>query len=404
MKLFRMVLVLAVIFSSCEQQKEVLIEEFQFDYKTNNLAPNLVASDGTLGMSWLHVNDSIAYLMYNQYENNSWKTPKEIAVGSNWFVNWADFPANAVNGNLLLTSYLEMSGEGTFMYDVVLNLQNLDGNSIREKFILHSDGVQAEHGFVSMIPNERDGFYVSWLDGRNTGGVSHVGGHDGHAGTMTIRTAEITSKGAIVNELQLDSRTCDCCQTTMTSTSEGPLVVYRDRSEREIRDIYFTQKIEDEWTEPKVVFNDGWKINGCPVNGPKTVSSQDHIAVAWFTAANDTPFVKVAFSKNGVVDFQNPVIINDNLGIGRVDIAFMDDKHVLVSYMESDETTTYLKVKKVSVNGSISKTLTIAELSASRGTGVPQLEILDEIAYLIWTDQNEDIKQLKGVKFSLKNF
>ena len=42
------------------------------------------------------------------------------------------------------------------------------GEKIKEDFILHSDGVKSEHGFVSIIPNDNNGFYVTWLDGRNT--------------------------------------------------------------------------------------------------------------------------------------------------------------------------------------------------------------------------------------------
>ena len=33
--------------------------------------------------------------------------PTTITSGSDWFVNWADFPANATNGDVLLTSHLQ---------------------------------------------------------------------------------------------------------------------------------------------------------------------------------------------------------------------------------------------------------------------------------------------------------
>lgn len=403
MKSLRLItFLLSILFISCEENKTV-IQDVPFDFESNNLSPNLVAGEDYLGLSWLHVEDGKPSLYYNQFRNNAWQTPRKIAEGGDWFVNWADFPANAVNGDLLLTSYLEKSADGTFTYDIRLNLQKMDGTVLRENFLLNTDGVKAEHGFVSMLPNEEGGFYVSWLDGRNTGGGSHVGGHGSSQGAMTIRTAEITAEGEIVNEVQLDSRACDCCQTDMTMTKTGPIVVYRDRSERETRDIYFTQKIGQAWTEPKAVFNDGWIINGCPVNGPKVVSNDENVAVAWFTAAFDRPQVLVAFSKNGVVKFDTPVVLNDDLALGRVDIAFIDEKSVLVSYMESDETDTYLKVRKVKVNGRVSEAHTVAKISGARGTGVPQLEILGDEAFIMWTDQKEDSKQLKAVKFSIEN-
>jgi hypothetical protein len=38
---------------------------------------------------------------------------------------------------------------------------------------------------------------------------------------MTIRFAEITNAGDIVNEIELDSSVCDCCQTSITNTDKG---------------------------------------------------------------------------------------------------------------------------------------------------------------------------------------
>lgn len=402
MKKLLIVVLTVLVFTACKN-KETVIEEIPFNFISNNLAPNLVAGASSLGLSWIHVDNEQPSLLYNQLIDGVWQTPKKIAEGGDWFVNWADFPANAVNGNLLLTSYLEKSADGTFTYDIRLNLQDLDGNVVKEHFLLNTDGIKAEHGFVSMIPSENGGFYVSWLDGRNTGGSSHVGGHGGHHGAMTVRTAEITSDGDIINEVQLDSRTCDCCQTSIAMTKEGPLVVYRDRSEREIRDIYYTQKIGEAWTEPKPVHDDAWVIAGCPVNGPKVVSNDSSVAVAWFTAAFENPQVLIAFSNNGVVSFDKPMVLHDAMPLGRVDAAFIDEDTVLVSYMEAEGDDTFLKVKKVNTNGKISDAFTVSKLSSSRGTGVPQLEVLNNTAYVMWTDQQEEEKQLKAVKFSLEN-
>ena len=39
-------------------------------------------------------------MYYSQFINENWKAPVRITSGSDWFVNWADFPANAINGDL----------------------------------------------------------------------------------------------------------------------------------------------------------------------------------------------------------------------------------------------------------------------------------------------------------------
>lgn len=387
-----------ILLMSCGN-KETVIQEIPFEFGVNTAEPNLVARDGMLTLSWVtSVRGKEATLQFSQLKEGKWITPKKVASGDDWFVNWADFPANAVNGNLILTSYLKKSATGTYTYDVVLNLQKLSGEIIKENFLLNTDGIHAEHGFVSMIPNSDGGFFVAWLDGRNTLEKDA----EGHHNPMTIRVAEVSKEGAISNEKELDSRVCDCCQTAIAMTENGPVIVYRDRSKKEIRDIYITRRIDGIWTVPTPVFDDGWKIPGCPVNGPKIVSNKKNIAVAWFTAANDTPKVNLSFSLNGGAHFETPIQISNAAAIGRVDVLFLNPKEVLVSYMEKDEKGTFLKSKKVALDGTISDAFVISEIGGSRSTGVPQLEIFKNEVYAVWTVSVDKKNQLKSVKFNIE--
>jgi hypothetical protein len=220
---------------------------------------------------------------------------------------------------------------------------------------------------------------------------------------MTLRFAEITNAGDIVNEIELDSSVCDCCQTSITHTDKGPLVVYRDRSDKEVRDIYITRNTDNEWETPVPVYNDGWEIYGCPVNGPKVVSNLNNLAVGWFTVADGKPLVNLSFSESYGSSFGNPIKINDHTAIGRVDVSFLNDKEVIVSYMEADDLGTYLRLKKVSINGKISEPITISKIDSGRNTGVPQLEILDNEIFIVWTVFENENNQLKTVKLSSKD-
>ena len=395
--MYRSVFILFFLVTISCSKKEFKVESIQFPYGNNNAQPNLVSKDGNLTLSWISsVENQEAVLFYTQYKDNSWSEPVRITSGSDWFVNWADFPANAINGNLLLTSYLKKSASGTYTYDILLNLETLSRKKIKDNFLLNTDGIKAEHGFVSMIPNNSSGFYVTWLDGRNT----VINTKETHHKAMTIRFAEITSTGEIINETELDATTCDCCQTSIALSSEGPIVVYRNRSEDEIRDIYITKYRNGIWEQPVPVFNDGWEINGCTVNGPKVVVNKTTTAVAWFTAADDNPKVNLSFSLTDKDEFNLPIQLNDLDAIGRVDVAFLNSKEVLVSYMEFDDNATYLNVKKVTVEGEVSKAFTISKIDSGRETGVPQLEVMDNVVYLVWTNMVDGKNQLKFVKFN----
>ena len=366
MKKFTIILSFLSIFSCTS--KDIIIEEISFLHDNSNAQPSLVSKNGSLSLTWISSNeDKKAALNFSQFKDGEWTNPQTVATGSDWFVNWADFPTHAISGDLILTSYLKKSASGTYTYDVFLNLQKLSGEKIKEDFVLNTDSIKAEHK------------------------------------PMTIRFAEITSAGDLINEIELDSSACDCCQTSITYTDKGPLVVYRDRSEKEVRDIYITRNINDVWEAPIPVHNDGWVIYGCPVNGPKVVSNSNNLAVSWFTVSNGKPTVNLSFSEFYGSSFGNPIKINDHDAIGRVDVAFLNDQEVLVSYMEGDDVGTYLRIKKVSIDGKVSEPITISKIDSGRNTGVPQLEILNNEIFIVWTVFENEKNQLKTVKLSSKD-
>lgn len=380
--------------------KDVVVKEIRFLHENSNAQPSLVSGEGSLSLSWISSNEgNKSTLNFSQLKEGKWTNTQTMATGSNWFVNWADFPAHAINENLILSSYLKKSDSGTYTYDVILSLQKLSGEKVKEDFLLNTDGVKAEHGFVSIIPNHNQGFFITWLDGRNTVDKDL----DGYHKPMTIRFAEITNKGDIIDESELDSATCDCCQTSIAVSNKGPVVVYRDRSDKEVRDIYIARKINGIWGVPTPIHNDGWEINGCPVNGPKVASNSNNLAISWFTVSNEKPTVNLSFSKSNGASFGTPIKINDDDAIGRVDVAFLNPQEVLVSYIEGDDVGTYLRIKKVSIDGKVSAPITISKIDGGRNSGVPQLEILDNEAFIVWTVLKGKKNQLKTVKLSFKD-
>ena len=384
---------------SCNSN-DIKIEEISFSYENNNAQPSLVLNNDNLSLTWISSDEDMnASLNFRQFKNDGWTNPIKLANGSDWFVNWADFPTHAISGDQVLTSYLKKSASGTYTYDVFLSLHKLSGKKVKEDFILNTDGFQAEHGFVSIAAKNNEGFFISWLDGRNTVEKDMNGNHK----PMTIRFAEITNAGDIINETELDSSVCDCCQTSITYSDKGPIVVYRDRSEDEVRDIYVTRNINDEWENPIPVHNDGWVIYGCPVNGPKVVSSSNNIAVSWFTVLDGKPTVNLSFSESYGSSFGSPIKLNDINAIGRVDTAFLNEKEVIVSYMEGDDVGTYLRIKKVSIDGKVSEPITISKIDSGRGTGVPQLEILNDEIFIVWTVFDGKNNQLKTVRLNSKD-
>ena len=99
------------------------IEEISFLYDNSNAQPSLVASNGSLSLTWISSDENMnVSLNFRQFKDEKWTAPQTLAIGSDWFVNWADFPTHAISGDQVLTSYLKKSASGTYTYDVFLNL------------------------------------------------------------------------------------------------------------------------------------------------------------------------------------------------------------------------------------------------------------------------------------------
>ena len=351
--------------------------------------------NGLVYLSWIEKRGKESMLKFSTLANDQWTEPVVISSGKNWFVNWADYPllSSDANGNLL-AHFLEKSDTAKFTYDVKLISSADAGKSWSNPKILHDDGKKAEHGFVSILPYKEQ-FFVSWLDGRKTAKEGDAASHAGHHGEMTVRAAMINKDGSKTNDWELDGRVCDCCQTTAAITDNGPVVVYRDRSDDEIRDMSIVRFVNGEWTSPKTIFPDQWKIAGCPVNGPRADAIGNNLAIAWFSMPDKKNQVNIIFSEDGGATFKKPVRIDEGKSIGRVDMVMLDEKTAMVSWMEGSA----IKAVKVHADGTKEPSVIIASSSESRSSGFPQMTKSGNKLFFAWTDEKD--KTIKAASLPL---
>jgi hypothetical protein len=187
----------------------------------------------------------------------------------------------------------------------------------------------------------------------------------------------------------IDESVCDCCGTAAVQTKNGFITAYRDRTENEIRDIYISRFINGKWEDPTTVHDDNWEIAACPVNGPSIDAKEESVAVAWFTGANDQTKVKLAFSNDEGLTFDLPILIDNGNPLGRVDVEFIEDGSVIVSWMErnmEDRSKAYFKGKKVSDSGKVLQEFEIAMMESSRRSGFPQISSYNNSIIAAWTN------------------
>jgi hypothetical protein len=148
--------------------------------------------------------------------------------------------------------------------------------------------------------------------------------------------------------------------------------------------------INGEWTEPKTIFADQWKIAGCPVNGPRADAIGNNLAIAWFSMQQNKAQVKVVFSEDGGATFNEPIQVDEGKPIGRVDIVMLNEKMAMISWMEGST----IKALKINSDGTKGKPIIIAESSDSRASGFPQMTKAGNKLIFAWTDNKENTIKL----------
>lgn len=380
---------IVILFAACclwMQSAQAGIGELPTPAGPASLAPNLhVAADGRVLLSWIErAGEGRHALHFAVLAEGNWSEPRMIAEGPGWFVNWADFPSLvALDDGSMAAHWLVKSGSGTYAYDVLIARSGDGGLTWSRPASPHRDGTMTEHGFASLVARPGGALEAAWLDGRETSPGD--GSHEHGGGAMTLRYAAIGPDGTPEREALLDPRVCDCCQTDAAVTPDGPLIVYRDRSEGEVRDIAVVRWRDGRWTAPRHVAQDGWRIEGCPVNGPAVAATGRRVAVAWFTAADDLPRVRLAFSTDSGESFGPPVAVDDGRPIGRVDAILLDDGSAVVSWVEATPEGPSLRLRRIGADGSRGAAVAVLPAGAPLSSGFPRMVRAGDSLVVAWT-------------------
>lgn len=341
----------------------------------------------TVLLSWLERqpdSTTVVLKVATADSNERWSPPRAVVSATDLFVNWADFPSVvALADGRLLAHWLQKNGGGKYAYDVKLAQSGDGGQQWTPVGSPHTPGLAAEHGFVTLLPRADSSADIVFLHGT----PAATGSAEGHGPPMSLAAAHWSRDAGLATGASiLDPRTCDCCQTAAASTSRGPVVIYRDRSDTEIRDMSVIRSVNGTWSAPTPLHADGWQVNGCPVNGPAVSAIGDTLAAVWFTAARDTAKVQLAFSTDAGATFGTPIRIDGGMPSGRLDVEQLRNGDALVTWIERTGTnSTAIRARLVRRDGTPEPPLTIATLPGGRATGFPRMTRRGDDVVLAWT-------------------
>jgi hypothetical protein len=361
-------------------------------------APQLTTAADRAILSWMERAGSMATLKLSERTPTGWSSPRTVISGADLVVNAADVPSVvALADGSLASAWIQENGPDPEAYNLKVAWSKDGGATWSAPASPHHDGTQTQHGFASLFQAPGAGLGLVWLDGRGTDP-----GSPNATDNMSLRATTYTTAGKQLREVAIDTRVCECCPTSISTTSEGPIVAFRNRSAKEVRDIYVSRLAAGRWTPPVAVHNDNWEIDACPVNGPAVSASGRTVAVAWFNALKEEGKAFVAFSRDGGRTFGAPVRVDDVSATGHVDVELLKDGSAAVSWIEFANQRSQFKVRRIEPDGNRSVAHTIAGAGEGRPAGNPRMSRGARELLFAWTETNAGASQVRTARAAIE--
>lgn len=374
------------------QQWNLSVQPVQLNAQRGSSGVQLTTSKKGVLVSWLDMDNDEPTLKFAERTAAGWTPPVNVASGEDWFVTEADTPSVLrLSNGTLVADWMQSSSDEFEASNLRLSYSKDNGKTWSKPFLPHHDGTITQHAFATLFELANGNLGLVWLDGRLTV-------KDREHGPMTLRYGAYNAQWTQVSDRAIDAKVCDCCTTSVATTADGPIAVYRNRTDDEIRDIYVTRYEKGAWTAGKSVHADGWVIQACPVNGPAISALGRNVAVAWFTAKNDQGQAWAALSSDAGRTWSQPIRLDDAASMGKVDIEMLDDGSAVAAWIEFANQRSTLRARRVEASGAKSAAVTVAGAAGTgRVGGVPRMVRSGNELVFAWVDTPES-GGLGGVK------
>jgi hypothetical protein len=127
------------------------------------------------------------------------------------------------------------------------------------------------------------------------------------------------------------------------------------------------------------------------VNGPAIAAAGNRVAVAWFTAAGNTPRVRFAWSTDGAASFERAFDLDGAGSFGQVGLVLADDGEAKVTWWRAARSGgTDLVLRTVAPDGSVNEARVLAHSAAVQPVDVPQIVEVGDGVLVAWTSLDGD--------------
>jgi hypothetical protein len=362
-------------------------QTLKVDALTNPSGPNSsqvnwsVTQDGNAIMSWVESD----VLKYSIRKGGQWSEARVIASKRHFFHHPAELPEvigmpnGAYMAHWIETPKPDSEAEFPFVS------ASRDGVKWTAPAPGQRDKSDVEHGLASMVSN-----------GDGTASLFFLQSLKGPDAPTSLMRSIISANGNEIKEETLDPDVCECCPTATGKTSRGLIVVYRDHTKEDIRDMAVTRFENGRWTSPKIIYPDKWQVDACPVNAGAVATKGDRVAVSWYTAGGDKPRVELSLSPDSGADFGKATVVSTGSAYGYTSIAIDDAGGAYVSWLERNGDNAKLLVRHVGADGMAGPVTQVAT-GTRKSLGYPRIVRVGNELLIGWNTDSKVMTAKLGI-------
>ena len=270
------------------------------------------APDGSFYVAWVNHDAKQADVMLGHFNSDGQSQGAAVRVNHNAgsATAWrGDQPSLAVGAGgtvyVLWTARVDAGDKhGT---DIYLSVSNDRGKSFASEVKVNDDKVPNAHGMHSLAVAKDGRIYAAWLDERNVQAPmpsTKAEGHHMESNRDVFLTYSTDGGRTFAANRKVAAEACPCCKTSLAIAADGTLYAgWRQVLPGNFRHIAVAASADQgaTFSQPVIVSDDRWVLEGCPVSGPSLAVDQasGNLKVVWYAAGEGAaPGVYFAESKD----------------------------------------------------------------------------------------------------------
>lgn len=342
-------------------------------------SPRVTATrDGGVLLTWLEpADEKVAALRSSSWRDGSWTAPATI-VGGQPFSRHPSVSPNviALSERNLIAYWSQEPAEqqaATREVDVYFTVSTNGGSSWGAPQLVNEPGTGEENSYPSAAAIDSSHAELIWLDGANWKKQNR----------MRLMSRTVQSNGSATKGTVIDEDTCTCCPTSLEQTEKGLIAAYRGHTPEDIRDIEVARNVDGQWLQPRIPHADRWHFAGCPVNGPHLDTVGSRVALIWFSASEDQPRVRLAFSEDGGSTFASALRVDEGSALGRAQVVLLPRHSALAFWLERRSGATRLVGRRIRDEERLDG---VFEVAHGAGLGYPHAIRSGSDVFITWAE------------------